>query len=474
MSEFLTRRNGTWHFVRRVPLEFAKVDRRGVVRHSTRIRIAHDRAGRRAARIAETFNERLELTWKNLALGQSRSAATRYEDARARARLLGYEYLERSILLERTTEVRFERLEALVANGAENDAGARTALLGTQKRPAFRLSNLFDEFEAATTDEVRDFSVNQTRVWRKGRTRAVENFVKVVGDKAVTELTAADAIDYTEWWRERVLDDGMAAKSTNKDIGQLSRMLKEMSVRRRLGLPDIFKGLRLKGETDKPPAPFETDFIQNRLLVEGALASLNEEARFVIYVMAETGMRPSEIVNLTPQAIRLGDPVPHVKIMAEGRRLKTDQSAREIPLVGVALAAMKLRPEGFPRYRDKSSSLSATLNKYLLENKLRPTLEHTVYSLRHSFKDRLIAVEAPDSLIDALMGHKGPTPRYGKGPSLELKLKFLQRISLRPPPPCRRRAAGAPVHGSLRRASMPRARLRIFRTWAGARRRRAR
>jgi integrase len=147
----------------------------------------------------------------------------------------------------------------------------------------------------------------------------------------------------------------------------------------------------------------------------------------------ETGLRPSEVVNLTPQAIRLDAPVPHVKIMPEGRRLKTEDSAREIPLVGVALAAMKLRPEGFPRYRDKSSGLSATLNKYLSENGLRPTHDHTVYSLRHSFKDRLVAVEAPDSLIDSLMGHKTYKPKYGKGPSLELKLKFLQRISLRAP-----------------------------------------
>jgi hypothetical protein len=39
------------------------------------------------------------------------------------------------------------------------------------------------------------------------------------------------------------------------------------------------------------------------------------------------------------------------------RRLKTGDSEWEIPLVGVAKAALKLRPEGFPRYRDKSSSL---------------------------------------------------------------------------------------------------------------------
>jgi integrase len=433
MPEFLTRRNGTWHFVRRVPFEFAEVDPRRIVRHSTRIRITHDPVGRRAARVAEKFNERLELTWRDLALGESQAKFTRYEDARLRARLLGYEYLENAALLERPSEARLERLEALVAKGVANDPNARAALLGTEKRPVFMLSKLFKEFEAATKDEVRDLSPNQLRIWRNGRMRAVENFVKVVGDKPVTELTADDAIDYSEWWRERVLESGMVAKSANKDIGQLSRMLKEMSVRRRLNLPDIFKSLRLKGETDKSRCPFETDFIQNRLLAEGALASLNEDARFVLYVIVETGLRPSEVVNLTPQSIRLDAPVPHLKIAPEGRRLKTDDSAREIPLVGVALAAMTLRPEGVPRYRDKSSGLSATLNKYLTENGLRPSRDHTVYSLRHSFKDRLVAVEAPDSLIDSLMGHKTYKPKYGKGPSLDLKLKFLQRISLRAP-----------------------------------------
>ena len=133
-------------------------------------------------------------------------------------------------------------------------------------------------------------------------------------------------------------------------------------------------------------------------------------------------------------AIVLDAPIPYVKILPEGRRLKTDDSQREIPLVGAALAAMKRRPDGFPRYRDKSSNLSATLNKYLLENGLRPTKDHTVYSLRHSFKDRLVAAEAPDNLIDSLMGHKTYKPKYGKGPSLELKRKYLQQIAFKPPP----------------------------------------
>ena len=79
------------------------------------------------------------------------------------------------------------------------------------------------------------------------------------------------------------------------------------------------------------------------------------------------------------------------------------------------------------------SNFSGALNKYLWENGLRPTKNHTVYSLRHSFKDRLVAAEAPDSLIDSLMGHKTYKPKYGKGPSLELKLKYLQQIAFKAP-----------------------------------------
>jgi integrase len=432
MSDFLTRRGTTWHFVRRVPAEFAKLDRRGVIRHSTRVKIADDRVGRRAARIADTLNEELERFWRNLANGRSAEQACRFDATRRHARSLGYEYIPNRDLLAYPLEARLDRLEALVSKGLANDVGAREALLGTAQRPSFNLSRLFDEYEVATKDEVKDLSPDQLRIWRNGRIRAVTRFVKLVGDKPVAELTHNDAIEYSEWWRERVVGDKTSAKTANKDMGQLSRMLKDMSIRRRLNLPDIFKGLHLRNETDKSRHPYEVAFIQDRFL-GGALAGLNEEARLVLYVMVETGLRLSEIVNLRKNTIILDAPIPHVRIIADGRRLKTDDSEREIPLTGVALKALKMKPNGFPKYRDKATSLSATVNKYMMENGLRPTRDHSAYSLRHSFRDRLVAVETPDSLIDSLMGHKTYKPKYGKGPSLELKLKFLNLIALRPP-----------------------------------------
>lgn len=433
MSDFLTRRGSVWHFVRRVPSEFAPIDPRGIIRHSTRIRITDDRTGRRAARVAQKLNEALELHWKSLAAHRSPSNPSRYDEARRRARELGYDYLPSEQLISLPIERVLERLETLVAKGLAQDRGARTALLGTEKPGGFLLSRLFEEYEAATKDETRDFSPDQLRIWRNGRMRAVAHFVKLVGDKPVTEIIESDGIDYADWWRQRVLEEDIAVKSANKDIGQLSRMLKEMSIRRRLNLPDIFKGLRLRGEVDKSRQPFDPAFIQERFLKGDGLSGLNEDARLVLFVMMETGLRPSEAVNLREGTIFLDGAIPHVKVLGDGRRLKTQDSAREIPLVGVALAAMRRRPHGFPKYRDRATVLSATVNKYLSENGLRPTSDHTVYSLRHSFKDRLVAIETPDSLIDSMMGHKTYKPKYGRGPSLELKRKFLEQIAFEVP-----------------------------------------
>jgi len=111
MSDFLTRRGNTWHFVRRVPAEFTALDRRGIVRHSTRIKIADDRLGRRASRVADKLNSELECFWKELADGRSKVDITRYDQARRHARSLGYDYIPNSDLIALPQEKRLQRLK---------------------------------------------------------------------------------------------------------------------------------------------------------------------------------------------------------------------------------------------------------------------------------------------------------------------------------------------------------------------------
>ena len=119
MSDFLTCRSAVWHFVRRVPAEFAALDRRVIIRHSTRIHMKRwNFTGSRLLRIGQA---------------QTRLAMTKLAAVRA----LGYDYIPNNALVALPIERLLERLEALVAKGLTQDAGARTALLGTGKPIAF-------------------------------------------------------------------------------------------------------------------------------------------------------------------------------------------------------------------------------------------------------------------------------------------------------------------------------------------------
>jgi hypothetical protein len=111
--------------------------------------------------------------------------------------------------------------------------------------------------------------------------------------------------------------------------------------------------------------------------------------------------------------------------------LKTQESRRHIPLVGVSLAAMRLQPKGFPRYFDKGSTLSANVNKYLENHDLCPTEKHTLYSIRHLFEDRLTALNLSDKIQAYLMGHKYSRPKYGSPPTLDHLQSLLSKMAFR-------------------------------------------
>jgi hypothetical protein len=240
------------------------------------------------------FNAELERYWNWLSKGNAADNTRGYEEGRRKARALGFEYCENEQLLGLPAEARLDRLEALFSGGMANEPVARAALLGTEKKPALKVSELFHEYETISQVEIRDQSSGQLRIWRNTRKRAVSNFHSVIGDIPISELTADHAITYCEWWHESVIAEETNPKTANKDMGVLSRMLKELNIRRPIFLRDCAS----KGEVQAARMPFTADFIQNQLLAEGALDGLNEEARLVLYVVADTGMRPSEVVNL--------------------------------------------------------------------------------------------------------------------------------------------------------------------------------
>lgn len=427
------KRAGYWYLIRRVPTAFAALDTRGLVRVSTHIAVADDPRGVRAARAVAKISADLEAYWRGLLVGQGAEARREYDDARRLARALGFDYAPAHEVARRDLGELVGRIEAIVRRDASDRAPEVAAVLGGVAKPEIRLSGLLDEFEAMNRAALSRMSDDQVRKWRNPKRRALENLIGAIGDKALGQITRADALDFRDWWQGRIVAEEIEIATANKDIGHLNKMLRSVDQAHRIGLQPVFAGLRLDGERDGQRTAYPPAFVQERFMAEGAFAELNDEARRIILLVAETGLRPSEAANLTQAAIRLDADVPHVRVEADGRKLKTEHSQRDVPLVGVALKVMEAQPAGFPRYRDKSASLSALANKALSARGLRPTPGHSLYSLRHTFEDRLTAVEAPEKVTASLMGHKWIRPKYGVGPSLAQKRDWMLKIAFDPP-----------------------------------------
>lgn len=432
MAERLTKRNGLWYFVRRVPAEFAAVDPRGVIKLSTKIRAAGDRAGVRAGRVADRLNLDLEASWRVGAGAGTLQASIDVDEARKRARALGLEYKPIEAAVTEAAADIIRRVDELAKGDRRHDAATTAAVLGGVALPIIKLSGLFAEYRIAKKTTIAKFSPNQLRKWESAKKRAVEILIEVVGDKAIGELTRDDALKYSDRWEERVLDEGLQEGTANKNITHITGMLRAVSKRHRLRLDPVFAGTRLEGGTSRSRKPFDAAFIVNVILAPGALDGMNDEERAAVHVMVNTGARPSEIINLQPHRILLDAEIPHIQVRDDDRVLKTGWSYRDIPLIGISLDAMRAFPNGFPRYFDKGDAFSAAVNKYLKENGMKPSDLHTAYSLRHGFKDRLREVETPEELKDELMGHNTGKPKYGDGHGLRLKLKYIQMIALAP------------------------------------------
>lgn len=432
MSDHLIRVGNVWHYRRRVPSYCVEVIGKPVVQVSTR---RQDRA--EALIVARRINSETERHWRAIA-GATKHVNSKhdlaYQRAVFRARQMGFEYRTVDELANGDIEGLLQRVEALETSARKRQEQFQydtEALLGGVAQPSVILSQLPERYCDLARDQIRGKSPKQIRMWRLPHDRAVANLIGVIGDKPICDITRDDALTFREFWIERIEQEGKKPATANKDIGHINKMLNEVSDKLRLGLERPFAGLRLKEIDDKENVSFAAEFIRGELLRPAALSNLNEQARLAVFAMIETGMRPSEIVNLSPENIRLDADIPHVCVRPVGRVLKTANSRRDIPLVGISLKALSRAKErfgGFPRYRDNSNGLSAIVNKYLENARLRPTPDHTLYSLRHAFQDRLIAAEIPERIQAELMGHKFFRERYGEGASLVQKRKWLQKI----------------------------------------------
>ena len=120
--QYLTVRHGVWHFIRRVPLEYANLDKRANVKLSTKVQVATDRKGIKAGQIAARMNETVEAYWRGLSHKKTAEAKQTYLDAVKLVRSVGLDYQTPSAIAMAPIEDVLARIETLIANGMMNNA----------------------------------------------------------------------------------------------------------------------------------------------------------------------------------------------------------------------------------------------------------------------------------------------------------------------------------------------------------------
>ncbi|MBS1585507.1 MAG: tyrosine-type recombinase/integrase [Bacteroidetes bacterium] len=420
---YLIQLRGHYYFNRRVPEYVAQYDSRALVRVSLRTTERKE-----AWKKAVLLNEQVEAYWQDLIKAGVRHENKRFQQTVSLARQMGFNYQPVAQVAALPLQELLERIITL------KDATPKQveAVLGGAPEPQLKLSEMLEIFWGLSKDRVLDKSEHQIRKWRNPRKKAVSNFLAVVGDKAIKDINRSDIIAFRDWWLVRIENDNKHPDSANKNFIHLKDILDNVCSHLEMDLKvdHLFKKIFLKTKFKQTRLPFTSEQILN-ILNSPRLENTHPEAKWLLHAMAETGARPAELVGLLPEDIILEGDVPHIKIVQrKKRKLKTDHSEREIPLVGFALKAFQHLPQGFSRYKDNSDVLTTTVNKFLRENELMPSEKHTVYSLRHSFQDRILAVNTPDRIQAELMGHKFNRPKYGAGGSLEQKMEWLQRVKL--------------------------------------------
>jgi len=308
-----------------------------------------------------------------------------------------------------------QRIELLRDRGLMGGRPTVAAVLGGVALPAIRLSNLLEHYEDNAGDVLRGKSADQLRKWRNVRKRAIANLAALIGDLPIAKISRTHALEFRRWWLARIEDESLDIGTANKDIGTLNALINGVDEKHQLGLTRSFGALRLRGEKHNPRVPYAPEFVEHRILAPGALDALNPEARAITYLVAVLGMRPSEACGLVAGTIVLSHDVPHIIIAPTARQIKNRAAARSLPLIGLALRIMSKFPGGFERYRDGPDALSATVNEALGAANLRPTPEHTLYSLRHTFQDLLTAAEVPPRIDHDLWAMRSGALSMAKG-----------------------------------------------------------
>lgn len=262
--------------------------------------------------------------------------------------------------------------------------------------------------------------------------RAIGYVVSALGARSLDQYSGADAAKFRDWLK----DKGLKTTSIQRNFSIVKAVLNLTINELGLQCHNAFSGVYLApNQSHDKRRPVSRDNLQR---LQTVCLGLDDDIRHLVALISDTGLRLSEAAGLMIEDIKLDHLYPHVIIRPHPHRsLKTSSSQRVVPLVGMSLWAAKRVFDSsssaycFPRYasadQTNSNSASAAINKWL---KTVAGKDAVIHGLRHSFRDRLRAVNTPTEVIDQLGGWSLKTvgQSYGDGYPLDVLSDWMQNI----------------------------------------------
>jgi len=231
---------------------------------------------------------------------------------------------------------------------------------------------------------------------------------------------------------------GLTGSTVTRNFSYIKAIINFVSSELAVDMQNPFAGIyhdRNAGVSSHKPIP-----ILDIVRVQEECLKIDDDLRWLILLISDTGMRLAEAAGLLKSDIIFDSQTPYVQVQLHPwRNLKTPSSHRKVPLCGKSLWAAKRillnktsSKYAFERYNQQSStsanSASAALNKWL---KQYVPDGCTLHSFRHSMRDRLRSVQCPSDIADQIGGWatSGVGQGYGSGYPLEILHQWMKKAT---------------------------------------------
>ena len=270
-------------------------------------------------------------------------------------------------------------------------------------------------------------------------TRYIGSFIKLHKDLLVLDVHRSHVNEYVEYR----LSKGIKTTTVRRELNQLSAIHNDALLEMEVDKKSPFASIKIPNEGKDALAKKPiTSAKLNKLLA--TIRTSNTSSHLIAMILLNTGMRIAELAVAKVSDVCLtdanGNPleIPFITVEAnEFRSLKTKESARSIPLVGISLEAMKeaLKQAGdkeylFPKYAKKvgGTNASAAVNSSL------EFVDINSHEFSHFISTRMREAMIPLDVREAITGHssKGSSELkgYGEGYKLEQLHPALLKVAI--------------------------------------------